>query len=167
MNTATLQAPPGSSAPPVILSDYELERGKPMPSKNHGIIQARLIVQLDKSQEYQPISEFTLELIPGRPMTPDISICPREPMDLWHDEVRGVLPPVSAIEIVSMSQSSDEMRRKVRDYLDHGVKSCWLVDPPMQEITVFTADGKKKTFEQGIVTDPVTGLTVDLDAVFA
>lgn len=164
MSTAILEAPPAAAA---ALSEYELERGKPMPSKNHAIIQTRLIVQFDGNKTYEPLSEVTLDIGMGHPVTPDISIFPRAPMDLWNDEIRVSDPPLVAVEIVSFSQSSAEMTKKVRSYLQHGVKSCWLVDPPMQQITVFTADGKKKTFEEGIVTDPVTGLTADLAVVFA
>lgn len=164
MSTAIQEAPPAAAA---ALSDYEIERGKPMPSKNHGIIQANLTGEFLRSREYRPASEVTLTVGKDRTLTPDLVILPRRPLDIWADEIRTVEPPVMVLEIVSGSQSSSEMTRKVRDYLQHGVKSCWLVDPPMQQITVFTADGKKKTYEEGIVTDPVTGLTADLAVVFA
>jgi Uma2 family endonuclease len=164
MSNATLEAPPAAAAP---LSEYEIERGKPLPSFNHGMIQANLICQLSRSQEYRPGSEITLDMGAGQSLTPDLAIYPRQPIDMWHDEARSVRIPALVVEIVSMSQSSAEMRRKVQDYLNHGVKSCWLVDPPLQQVTVFTADGKKKTFEEGVITDPVTGLTADLEAIFA
>ena len=162
--TATLEAP---HAPREALSDYELERGKPMPSKNHGLIQANLIGYFLQSRDYRPSSEMTLDIGMGHPVTPDISLIPRQPMDLWNDEIRFTEPPVTVVEIVSPSQSSSEMMKKVHGYLAHGVKSCWLVDPPLHQVIVFNADGTRKTFEDGIVTDPVTGITADLAAVFS
>ncbi len=164
MSTAQLEVP---SAADGVLSDYEIERGKPMPSKNHGIIQTRLGTALSRSEQYEAASEMTIDIGTGSPLTPDLAVILREPMDVWNDEIRSKTPPITTVEIVSFSQSSAEMTKKVRSYLQHGVKSCWLVDPPMQQITIFTADGKKKTYEEGVVTDPVTGLTADLAVVFA
>ena len=162
--TATLEAPP---APREALSDYELERGKPMPSKNHGLIQANLIVAMSMSDTYRPSSEMTLDIGIGHPVTPDISIIPRQPMELWNDEIRVTDPPVTAVEIVSPSQTSSEMIKKVHAYLAHGLKTCWLVDPSLRQIIIYNADGTRKIFEEGLVTDPVTGITADMAAVFS
>jgi Uma2 family endonuclease len=149
------------------LSAYELERGKPMPSKNHGLIQANLIVAMAQSNDFRPGSEMTLDIGIGYLVTPDISVIPRQEMDLWNDEIRTTQPPVTVVEIVSPSQSSSEMMRKVHAYLAHGVQTCWLVDPPLHQIIVFNADGTRKTFDEGIVTDSVTGITADLAKVFS
>ena len=83
--TATLEAP---SAPREAMSDYEIERGKPMPSKNHAWIQANLIVAIHQSRDYRPGSEMTLDIGLGHPVTPDISVHPRQEMELWNDEIR-------------------------------------------------------------------------------
>jgi len=149
------------------MSDYELERGKPMPSKNHGLIQANLIGAFLHSREYRPSSEMTLDIGMGQPVTPDISLIPRQPMELWNDQIRVTDPPVTTVEIVSPSQTSSEMMKKVHGYLAHGVKSCWLVDPSLHQVIVFNADGTRKIFEEGLVTDPVTGITADLAMVFS
>ena len=60
---------------------YEEERGKPMPSSNHGAIQANLIGQFLSHQQFRVYSELNLEL-GGSPFTPDLSIYPRAPLDL-------------------------------------------------------------------------------------
>ncbi len=162
--TATLEAP---SAPREAMSDYEIERGKPMPSKNHAWIQANLIVAIHQSRDYRPGSEMTLDIGLGHPVTPDISVHPRQEMELWNDEIRVTDPPVTAVEIVSPSQTSAEMIKKVHAYLAHGVKTCWLVDPSLRQIIIYNADGTRKIFEEGLVTDPVTGITADMAAVFS
>ena len=56
---------------------------------------------------------------------------------------------------------------KVEAYLQSGVKSCWVVNPPQRAITIYTPDGSLKSFVEGQVKDPVTGLTADLEAVFS
>ncbi len=138
-----------------------------MPSKNHALIQTRLGTILSRSPDYEAASEMTIDIGSGTPLTPDLSIVKRMPLDLWNDIPRVSEPPITTVEIISASQSPEEMVRKIHTYLRHGVQSCWLVNPPMQNITIFTQGGKRKTFDEGIVIDPVTGLTAELDVIFA
>ena len=42
---------------------YEEERGKPMPSSNHGAIQANLIVEFARQRDFRVYSELTLERV--------------------------------------------------------------------------------------------------------
>ena len=146
---------------------YEEERGKPMPTKNHAKIQMRLGIELSKHPEFDCLSELTLELAPGETKTPDLSVCPAEPMDLRHDVVRPSAPPLLAVEIVSPSQGLEEILEKVDFYLAHGVKSVWVVTPPLREVTIFLPDGSQQSHHGGVVRDPATGITADLEAVFA
>ena len=46
------------------ISQYELERGKPIPSKLHGYVQSKLISNLDKlyGDKYSLFSELSLQL---------------------------------------------------------------------------------------------------------
>ena len=156
MNTAVLDHP----------QSYEQERGKPMPSKNHAIVQTNLAVELAKQKEYRVMSELSLELN-GRPFTPDLSVYPRRPVDFRHDHIRLTDPPLLVVEIWSPTQGSQELMDKVEAYLQSGVKSCWVVNPPQRAITIYTPDGSLKSFVEGQVKDPVTGLTADLEAVFS
>ena len=66
---------------------YEQERGKPMPSKNHGIVQMNLGIEFAKHQDYRTLSELSLELN-GRPFTPDLSVYPRQPANFRHETRR-------------------------------------------------------------------------------
>ena len=146
---------------------YEEERGKPMPSKNHAFIQMNLGLEFAKHREFRPGSEMTLELVPGLPKTPDLAVYPRSPLDLWHDEVRSTDPPLLVVEIVSASQGMQEIMEKVEFYLAYGVKSVWVVMPPLRSVTIFLPDKSQQTHLSGVVHDPATGLTADLDAVFS
>ena len=146
---------------------YEEERGKPMPSKNHGIIQMRLGIQFAKHPEFEPAGEVTLELFPGEPRTPDLIVNPRQPLDLRQDDVRPTAPPLLAVEIVSPSQGMQEIMDKVKFYLAHGVRSVWVVVPPLHEVAIFLPDGSRQSHHAGVVRDPAIGVTADLDAVFS
>ena len=76
-------------------------------------------------------------------------------------------PPLLVMEIFSPQQSMQEVLDKVDIYFAFGVKSCWVVSPPMHSIQIVTADGKETVLTGGTATDPVTGLTADLAAVFS
>jgi Uma2 family endonuclease len=112
------------------------------------------------------LSELSLELN-AHQVTPDLSVYTRGPVDFRHDSVRLTDPPLLAVEILSPTQPSIEVMEKIEIYLQNGVKSCWVVNPPQRAITIYTPDGGLKTFSEGTVRDPATGITVDLDAVFS
>ncbi len=149
------------------LLTYEEERGKPMPSLNHAVTQTNLSLEFSKHREFRSLQELTLELMPGKWLVPDISVCPRVPLDLRHDIVRLAEPPLLTVEIVSPTQGLEEILEKVEFYLAQGVKSVWLVIPALREVTIFLPDGSQQSFHSGTVRDPATGLTADLDVVFS
>ena len=144
---------------------YEEERGKPTPSANHARIQIRLGAEFLQHRQYDTYSELSLRL-GFRPLVPDLSVYPAGPMDLRHDETERTEPPLLVVEILSPSQGPHSVMEKIDHYLAHGVKSCWLVTPPLREVTVFTPDGGQQSHHSGVVTEPATGITADLAAVF-
>lgn len=148
------------------LSEYEIERGKPMPSLNHGIIQANLIVELaNYRRQYRIASEVSLKL-DGWPSTPDISISPKTKADFLRDKIHLTEPPLGVIEIISPSQSVQDQYDKAVQYFTAGVKSVWLVIPPIQAIVVYASPEDYETFDSGMLTDKILNITISLDEVF-
>jgi Uma2 family endonuclease len=145
---------------------YEEERGKPMPSYNHGAIELNLGTELSKNRSFRVLCELTLD-IHGKPYTPDLSAYPRTPLDLRHDVSRMPEPPLLVVEIISPQQPIQEIMDKVDVYFGFGVKSVWVVSPSMHSIQIITPDGREIVISTGTATDPVTGLTADLAAVFS
>lgn len=145
---------------------YEEERGKPMPSFNHGAIQANLIGEFIPQRQFRVCSELSLEL-GGQPLTPDLSIYRREQLDLRHDVIRATEPPLLVVEILSPTQGTQVVLEKVETYFRNGVKSCWIVSPPFHTITMLKPDGTQEVVPQGVAKDPATGLTANLAAVFS
>lgn len=145
---------------------YEEERGKPMPSLNHGSIQMNLGAEFLRQRQFRVVSELTLD-IGGKSFTPDLSVYPRTPLDLRRDVSRRSDPPLLVVEIFSPQQGTQEVMDKVDAYFAHGVKSCWIVSPPMHSIQILTSDDREIVLNTGVATDPVTGLTADLAAVFS
>ncbi|MFT5468326.1 MAG: Uma2 family endonuclease [Verrucomicrobiales bacterium] len=151
------------------LSDYEKERGKPMPSRQHGLVQMQLGGQWITNSDFQVQSEVTLELAERPNLTPDLSVFPRKTIDWRHDEIRVSEPPIMVVEILSPTQGSFELMQRIDRYFNHGVKSCWVVYPTSRSLTIYTAEGSEKTVtvDDKTATDPATGLTADLGIVFS
>lgn len=148
------------------ISEYELERGKPMPSKNHALVQTFLIGALLRYvDQYSIMSELSLDLEP-RPLTPDISIYSKLPIDWVHDEIKMSQPPLMVIEILSPRQTMQDLIEKIETYFEAGVQSCWLVQPMLQSIAVFTPDMQVKVYTTGEAVDPATKITVKLEEIF-
>jgi len=149
------------------LSDYEIERGKPMPSENHGIIQANLIfeLQLNYRKQYRISSEVSLRL-DGWSSTPDIRISYKMKADFRRDRTQITEPPLGVIEIVSPSQSVQDQYNKAVQYFEAGVKSVWLVIPPIQAIVVYASPDDYETFDAGMLTDKVLTISISVDKVF-
>jgi Uma2 family endonuclease len=147
-------------------SDYERERGKPMPSKAHGYVQTNIIAALlPHRDQFTIFSELTLEF-GGCETTPDLSVYPKTKVDLIHDEVRVTDPPLLAVEIASPTQNVQDLVQKIEFLLDAGVQSCWLVQPPLRTVTVFPGHMDGTTLSDGTLTDPVLEIDVDVQDVF-
>lgn len=65
-------------------------------------------------------------------------------------------PPVLAVEIVSPSDRSELLVEKIDEYLRHGTKLVWLVDPHFATITVYRPDADPVLFnrQQTITAEP-------------
>ncbi|MVM38720.1 Uma2 family endonuclease [Spirosoma sp. HMF3257] len=152
------------------VSAYELERGKPMPTLNHSYVQKNLLVSLDYRyrKTLTVLSELNLS-VPERPdAVPDIAIYPKLQIDFLHDVTSMTQMPLTAIEIVSPSQSDAEILAKFERYFNAGVQSCWLVMPSFQAISVYSAFGKYRFFsENDTLTDALTGIELSLSDIFS
>lgn len=149
------------------LSEYEQERGKTMPSKNHAILQSNLIVELTipYRDKYRLLSEVKLNM-PPVDTVPDVAIYPLMEFDSLHDETKMDEMPLGAIEIISPSQGDQELVDKISRYFDFGVKSCWLVQPTFRIVTVFSDKTTFKTFIDGELYDPVLDIRLDMKRIF-
>lgn len=140
-----------------------------MPSKLHGYIQARLLVNLDNAygNQYSLFSELSLKL-GNWDSVPDISIFPKMEIDYSEDEIKVIEAPLCAIEIISPSQSLQDLISKARQYFSYGVKSCWLVIPGLKNIYVFSSPTQYQMFrDTETLNDPVIGVSLELSKVFS
>ncbi len=165
----TLESQQSSPFDGSTLSEYELERGKPMPSKNHAFIQTRLGFALYEQyrKQFSILSEVSIKLANDK-ATPDIAIFPLLSFDWKHDEITLTEPPLTTIEILSPTQALSILTDKAEDYFSIGVKSCWIVLPQLTTILTMQASVRTTTYFQigDTLTDPATGITIDIKSVF-
>lgn len=156
-------------APETTFSDYELERGKPMPSLNHSIIQQNIggELRIRLRHTHTITSELNLELN-GKKMVPDLAIFPKLTPDLQHDVLWVQQVPLTTVEILSPKQDLDSLLEKARLFLAAGVKSCWVVLPAVGTLAVFTGPTTYHSFTNGsAVIDEVLGVEIPLADIFS
>lgn len=151
------------------LTDYELERNKPMPSVNHSFIQGNILLQLNLHyrNKFSFLPELHIQLLEKPDAVPDISIYPIMEVDFLHDIAVMTEKPITVIEIMSPSQSNDDMLVRFERYFKAGIKSCWLVMPSLKAIAVYS---KLESYEfysnEKILKDSVLGVELNLVEIF-
>ncbi len=153
---------------PVALSDYEIERGKPMPDRNHAIIQSNLIFSLrvTTKERFSVLSEVHLNM-PKKDRVPDVAIYEPLIFDPDVNELRMLKPPLCAIEILSEMQNIHELMRKRNEYFIAGVQSYWLVLPALRTIYVFYSVEDSVVFtHKDRLVDKMLNIELDLKEIF-
>ncbi len=148
-------------------SDYEIERNKPLPNRIHGAIQLCIgyLLRMQYADRFQFVSEVSLATMPGS--TPDICIFPKRKLDLRTVTAKEEEVPITTIEILSPSQSINELMHKAWDiYFPMGVQSAWIVIPEFKAIQVVLPNDEKYYFDAGLLTDPATGIQIPVEKVF-
>jgi Uma2 family endonuclease len=150
-----------------IASDYEIERGKPMPSKHHAIVQASIGGLLfSKYPNYWTLPELSISFN-GEGKVPDLAIYDKENFESEIEEIRTNQIPLGAIEILSPTQNINELIDKSEIYFQSGVKSYWLVVPVLKTIFVFSSlDDYAAYLKDDVLVDDVLGIRLDLKLIF-
>ena len=134
------------------------------PGGLHGAIASELNAQLRIWAKQGPggcvgvESGFILARNPDTVRAPDVFYVRAEripatgiPEGFWE------LTPDLAVEVVSPSESAEDIRDKVRDYLSAGTPLVWVIYPRSREVIVHTPDGIAKTYNTNAL---ITGFEV-------
>ncbi len=136
-------------------------------SLNHSRLIYRISMALSAYEDkYDVLPELEFELAEGR-LKPDVAIVPRQHYNYQRDVLRVVQQPVTAIEIISPTQSFDALVEKIQaQYLPSGVKSAWLVLPRVASIYLFLPGQPPQAFTTGTLHDPAAQIDVALADIF-
>ena len=134
-----------------------------MPSLNHSYICLQILRQLLQNERVEPLPELTLDIANG--LTPDISIFPKEQIhpNFFRDVSKFQQMPVLAIEVISSSQTIEELLEKASQLIQAGVKAVWTIEPHSRSVFV-TTSSEEKLFHDGIVEN--AEIQVDFAKVF-
>jgi Uma2 family endonuclease len=149
------------------LSEYEIEREKPMPSKHHAFIQSRLLNQFYQlyANRYTALTELSLALVLGG-RVPDLCIYPLME-SMGEEAIRMEEMPICVIEILSPTQNPVDLLLKRRQYFEAGVKSYWLVFPDPKSAYVYSNPDEFEVFSyRDVLKDAVLGIELPLSEVF-
>jgi Uma2 family endonuclease len=92
-------------------------------------------------------ADGTLRLMPGLVRIPDVSFISWDKFpnrELPAEAIPDLVPDL-AVEVLSESNTAEEMRRKLREYFQVGVRLVWLIDPATRSAEVYTSPRKKTT----------------------
>jgi Uma2 family endonuclease len=135
----------------------EIEETQEMGSLNHSIAQARLTSQLSLDDKFTLAVELSLDVsqidltpfgLTTKELKPDVCLYPKT---IGYSKPRDIIKmpevPLLTIEILSPTQSIDDILAKIQAYFAMGVKSVWLVMPAFESITVYISMTDFKLFD--------------------
>lgn len=102
-----------------------------------------------------------MKLAPGLVRIPDVSFCVWDQFPNRQIQNTPVpnLHPDLAVEVLSRSNTDEEMDEKLNDYFTSGASLVWLVDPDSRTVLVFTTPDRA-TARCLTLTDTLDGGTV-------
>jgi len=137
--------------------------GEKMPSLNHSYICTQILRQLFQNDTFQPLTELTLDIDKG--MTPDICVYSKEKIhpNFLRDITKFQEMPILAVEVLSTSQTIQELLEKASMLVSAGVKVVWTIEPYGQTIFVTTKEGETFQHDPNVESE---GIRVNFKEVF-
>jgi Uma2 family endonuclease len=159
----------------------ELEDFKDMGSWNHSFVQSRLVRLLPEEDrfvihiELSLVDISTVDLSPfdikaKDELRPDICLYPASQRGLSkpRDKLKIAEMPLLVIEILSPKQGIDDILAKFQVYFTLGVKSCWLVAPAIEIVTIYSSMVKFSNFAKSDVEliDEILNIRLPMEKIF-
>lgn len=113
-----------------------------------------------------------MRLAPGLVRIPDVSFISwqRLPERTVPREAISNVAPELAIEVISKSNTREEMQRKLADYFAAGVRQVWYVYPASREVWVYRAPEEVAVLDEHQAVDGgdvLPGFRLELSRLFA
>jgi Uma2 family endonuclease len=109
-----------------------------------------------------------MRLLPGLVRIPDVCFVSWERLPKQYGAIVPIAPDL-AVEVLSASNTVNEMERKIREYFESGARLVWLVDPRTRTVTVYTSPKQftildtSQTLDGG---DVLPGFRISVAALF-
>lgn len=156
--------------------DEETQEFADMGSFNHGYVQARLTILLGQIGQFTPVNELSLDvrgidlgqfdIKSKEEIKPNIALYPKRGLSRPTDILEMAEMPLLAVEILSPKQGTYDILEKFKVYFALGVKSCWLVEPAISTVTVYSSINQWTTFSGGEILDATLDIRLQLSEIF-
>lgn len=144
---------------------------------NTGRRNSKLTTQLEIWNSASNLGEVfdssTLFVLPnGARRSPDAAWISRDRWNALTLEQQDKYPPICpdfVIELVSPSDSVEELRQKMQEYLDNGVILGWLIDPKTRRVEIYRTGGNKELLEFPVTLsgeDVIPGFVLNLQPIY-
>lgn len=97
----------------------------------------------------------TIRMVLGNVRIPDVAFFRRSalPDGCLPSEPAPQLAPALAVEVLSASNTEEEMRIKVREYFESGVELVWMLDPQLETLRAYDAPERFRQLTRDEVVD--------------
>jgi Uma2 family endonuclease len=156
---------------------YELDEGEllmePSPALRHNLIRQRITLKLMPFVESNRLGliaeEMDFHLAPNTVRNPDVAFVTAEHLksiDLDRSPIDGA--PALAVEVVSPSNTAQDMAKKTQQYLRSGCQVVWIVYPSLRLVEVHSAAGVRQVREPDSLKEEtlLPGFSLSLRYVF-
>lgn len=157
---------------------HELVKGElltmPLPFKEHGAVSINLAVALAQYVKANKLgvvyaeSGFKLESDPDTVLGPDVAFVRRERIGISKKYGEGA--PDLAVEVISPTDRPKRIKWKTEQWLQHGARSVWNVNPQTSTVSVYRDNGEVRHFSgSDILTDNdlLPGFQISLTEIFS
>jgi Uma2 family endonuclease len=135
---------------------YELDEGEllmePSPAVRHNLIRQRIAFKLMQFVESKHLGivleEMDFRLSADTVRNPDVAFVTAEhvrQIDLDRSPVEGA--PALAVEVISPSNSAQDMTKKTQQYLGAGCHVVWIVYPSLRLVEIHSRSGSRQVRE--------------------
>ncbi len=117
-------------------------------------------------------ADTLIEFLPKLVRGPDVCFVPwtqRPDRTIPTEPISDLLPEL-VVEVLSPSNTTGEIRRKIKEYFKAGVKIVWVIDPPTRSAVVHVGPDKQSTIpESGALLggNVLPGFKLPLTKLFA
>lgn len=117
-------------------------------------------------------ADGTIKLARGLVRIPDVAYFPWDRLPNRRRPRQPIprIAPDLAVEVLSPSNTRQEMQRKLKDYFAAGVRLVWYIDPAALTAQAYTSPTAKKTLRENQAldgTDVLPGFSLPLRELFA
>ncbi len=118
-------------------------------------------------------SSTAFRLPNGAERSPDASWVRQARWDALTPEQQDTFPPLCpdfVVELRSRTDSLEELRAKMREYLNNGLQLGWLIDPKTRQVEIYLRDRPIEVLQSPTTLsgeDVLPGFVLDLQLIFS